>query len=92
MTTTTTTRRYLNLGATLPYRIAAGIIAPGALVGVALAIDADEKSLLWRVVVGTLSLAGGAVFALVAFKRDARILIGRTTVTESSTPPVISPR
>ena len=88
--TTTTTRRYLHLGATLPYRIAAGIIAPGALVGVALAIDADEKSILWRVAFGTLSLVGGAVFALVAFQRDAKILIGTTTTVEPSPPtPVV---
>ena len=87
--TTTTTRRYLNLGATLPYRIAAGIIAPGALVGVALAVDSEEKSILWRVVIGALSLAGGAVFALVALKRDARILIGTTTTVEPSPPPVV---
>jgi hypothetical protein len=77
--TTTVTRRWLNIGATMPYRIAAGIIAPGALVGVALAIDAEEKSMLWRIVIGALSLLGGLVFALVALKRDARICLGTTT-------------
>ncbi len=79
--TTNVTRRWLNIGATMPYRIAAGFIAPGAFVGVALAIDAADESILWRVVIGALSLLGGYVFALVALKRDARIYLGTTTTT-----------
>ncbi len=78
-TVTTITIRELVLDAKRPYRIAAAILAPGALVGVALAVASDDKSMAWRLVIGALSLLAGATFVLVAFRPGAKIPLGTTT-------------
>jgi hypothetical protein len=80
-TVTETTKRELVLDAKPPYRIAAGIVSLGAIVGVALAVSSDDRSIAWRLVIGALSLLGGCVFAFVALRKRARIPLGTTTET-----------
>jgi hypothetical protein len=82
-TVTEIVKRELVLDATTPYRIAAGIFAPGGILCVVLAVASDDKSILWRLVIAALGVLGTFVFGLVALRKHARIPLGTTTVTRT---------
>ena len=78
---TVTTTRHVVLDAKRGYRIAAGIIAPAAILGAVLIASFDDKSFEWRLLFAGLCLLGGIAFAIAAFFPRPKIPLGTKTVT-----------
>jgi len=83
---TVITRKYLILDAKRPYRIAAGILAPCSLFGAVLFASSDDKPVWWRVAFAALSLFGGVLFGVAAFRPGAKLPLGTTTTVTTATP------